>query len=79
MNKGEQEAVEQFHERQKKEAKEKQDDLEAELWWKKNIKIFERMDNTEGYKYLHNQGLRVGVLEKVENKMFVLQSQRPLQ
>ena len=38
MNKGEQEAVEQFHERQKKEAKEKQDDLEAELWWKKNIK-----------------------------------------
>ena len=79
MNKAEQEAVEQFHERREREAQEKRDDIEAEQWRKKNIKIFECMNNTEGYKYLHNQGLRVGVLEKVENKMFVLQSQRPLQ
>ena len=66
MNKAEQEAVEQFHERREREAQEKQDDLEAELWWKKNFKIFERMDIREGYKYLCDQGLRVGVLEKVK-------------
>ena len=62
MNKEEQKAVEQFH-------KEKQDDLEAKLWWKESFKIFERMDRMdvrEGYKYLCDQGLRVGVLEKVK-------------
>ena len=52
--------------------------MDAEQWWKKNIKNFECMNNTEGYKYIQNQKLREGVLEKVEN-MFVLQSQRPLQ
>ena len=62
MNKEEKQAVEQFH-------KEKRDDIEAELWWKENFKIFERMDRMdvrEGYKYLCDQGLRVGVLEKVK-------------
>ena len=81
MNKAEQEAVEQFHERREREAQEKRDDIEAELWWKENFKIFERMDCMdirEGYKYLCDQGLRVGVLEKVR-KLRLAQIERVAQ
>ena len=70
INKAEKRAVEQLNEEREREAQEKQEWMEAEQYWKKNIKIFERMNSTEGCKYLQNQRLREGVREKVENKMF---------
>ena len=75
MNRGEQEAVEQFYERQKREAQEKQKDLEAELWWKENIKIFESMDINEGYRYLYDHGPRFGIQGKVYDRLIQLKAQ----
>ena len=72
MNQAEKRAVEQLNEEREREARVKRDEIEAEQYWKKNFKIYERMEVIEGFKYLSNQGLRSGVWIKVKNSLVQL-------
>ena len=76
MNQAEKRAVEQLNEERERKAQEKRDVIEAEQYWEKSIKIFERMNTTEGYKYLQNQRLREGVWKQVELKMLILPQEK---
>ena len=80
LNKGERDAAKrfherkkdeakQFHERKKEEAQKKQDDLEAELWWKRNKKKFEHMKTEKSLVLwnVDNSGLRFGVRKKLRD------------
>ena len=72
MNQAEKRAVEQLNEEREREAQEKRDEIEAELWWKENFTIFERMDVIEGFKYLNGQKLGDGVWMKVTCRLMDL-------
>ena len=65
MNQAEKRAGEQFR-------KEKRDEIEAEQYWKKNFKMYERMDVIEGFEYLNGQGLGSGVFIKVKCRLMDL-------
>ena len=76
MNKGERDAVKQFYGKMEEEARriqeekekkeqQKQDRLEAELWWRRNNKIFKDMDTAASITKLSSLELRFGVQEKL--------------
>ena len=77
MNMAEFDAAKKHRQEKVKEANEKQDKFDADIWWKDNRAKFEQLDVGKCYEYLRNQEVRPTVQAKLNTLVYKLKGPPP--